>query len=1447
MSSLDAQEVTNNFARGNVEFEHIWEEDGLNKFITSIYLDSRGFLWFGSYMNGLYKYNGYSFENFNFKYNDSISLAANHINKIFLEDSLGDIWLTTGNGQLHRYKRATNNIIRISCNTADSNSLFSGKIMSVVEDHQRNIWIGSLGTRIHNTTGGLLMFERSSGRFIHYNIRTEKEDPLFRGVECLFVDSSGMLWAGTVDGAVIRVDTRSEDVAGMFTYYRLESDNSVDSLNFAVQNIIEDRFGSVWFGTNGGGVLRYEKSKDKIRRYRLSPDKISEKNIISQLFVDSVGELWLGTGDGLAGYDRGNDTFVLYVHDPKDPYSITSGRVIAIAQGIDGSLWTIINNSWYTKGINRFDPATGKFFLYHNNPHVLTSLSTNLLITLLVDKTGILWIGTFNEGIEKFDPQKRKFGLYSCTPDNPTNMPGGRIYTVFEDHKGVFWIGTHAYGLFRFDRKTGGISRYMNNTNDPQSINKNTILTICEEPPGILWLGGLGGLKRLDTETMEFRHFVHNQDDPNSVSGNHIMSLLMDRSGILWICTLHSGIDRFDPKIGKFEPLGKFWDNQRELGTTQLYLLYEDSKGTIWIGSDKGLIKYIPDADKNYGKFQQYTHDDKNPNSISSNVVRSIMEDNTGTLWIGTDGGGLNKFNVKKETFTIYTMENGLPSNTIWGILVDGKSNLWLSTNNGLSKLNPETEEFFNYDISDGLQGLEFNFNAYYKSRSGEMFFGGGKGINYFYPDSVKKNLYVPPIVITDFKLYNKSVSIKEGSLLPKSISELKKLELKYNENFISFEFAALNYTNSHKNRYKYRMIGLDPDTIFAGTKRLAEYTELKPGKYTFWVTGSNNDGVWNSEGVSLDIVVYPPWWGSKLAYGIYLLLLFSFIVLFINWRTRKLRKDKEELEKQVKERTSDIEERDFHIIEMDRMKTRFFANISHEFRTPLTLILSPLEELLLKNRNRDGDFNKLTSIRRNGLRLLDLVNQLLDLSKLDSGKLKLELTEADIINALRLSFSTFISLADKKSIQYTFSLPERTLVTCFDRGKLETIMNNLLSNAFKYTPINGKIECTVVISNNSGGSVKQTLEIFVVDSGPGIKEDKLNLIFNRFYQVDELHHIEGGGSGIGLSLTKELVNLIHGEIKVKSKPGEGSCFTVTIPTGTAHLKESEYVIIKPEQQMTPILTDNVISEEEENDIQDSIYIPSKRENKILIVEDNTELRTYLKEQFQKIYFVEEAVDGEEGFQKSIKSIPDLIITDLMMPVMGGVELCRKVKTDENTSHIPVIMLTAKADMASRIEGLEIGADDYIVKPFHFHELKTRVLNLIEQRQKLRKMFSCNLDMLPEDIAFNSYDLKFINRIIAIVEDNLADFDFDVDSFHQKSGMSHPQLYRKLTALTGLSPSKFIRTMRLKRAKTLMTQKKEKVTDIAYSVGFNNLSYFIKCFKEQYGVSPSGFYKTADT
>ncbi len=1442
---LAAQDELTGDLSNRMKFEHIGEESAVSNVIQCIYADTRGFIWMGTGTEGLYRYDGYEFEHYQYIHDDSTSISDNFVTNFLYEDRSGNLWITLFSGEINRYNRDTDDFTRFRQSLVGHSPL-SGFVSSITGDQQGNIWIGMYHEEGDELTGGLCLFKEEEERYIAY--KNNPADTNTLAEDCIsktYVDRSGSLWIGTCSSGVDRFVPGRNGNAGRFVHYRNISGNPDIPISSTITDITEDRSGTIWIGTEHQGVLRYLEDEDQFRRYAIHADPSSQANLVSILAPDHDGVLWIGTGDGLALYDHKMDTIILHRHDPGDPSSIPMGQIRSIAHSPDGIVWIIIltDEFGFSDGITCFDPESAQFLTFRNDPLDPNSISSNNVNTAIVDQSGILWIGTLDGGINIYNPSKQKFHLLEYNPMKPNGIPRGKIYSVIEDSRGILWIGTVEYGLFRLDRTKGIITNYVHNPSDPRSINNNNILTICEGDSGTLWLGGLGGLNKLDTETMEFRSFAHDPGNQNSIGANHIMSIIRDREGILWMGTLFGGLNRFDPETEQFTSFRRDPDNPKSLDWNDGILsVYEGLDGSMWLSTFEGLYKYIRGIGDNDDQLIHYYHEDDNPNSLSYNTVRMVVEDKSGNLWIATEGGGLNKFDIKTEEFTIYTEDHGLPSNSVQGILIDESGHLWLSSNRGLSRFNPLNGRIENFNLLDGLQSLEFAFGGYYKSPAGEFFFCGEKGLNYFFPEEVKMNSYLPPVVITDFKLFNKSVVAGEDSPLKKSITEIRELDLKHNENFISFEFAALNYTNTSKNQYKYRMLGLDNDTVYIGARRLADFTDLKPGSYTFWVTGSNNDGKWNKEGISLDIVVHPPWWRTNLAYGLYVLTFLLFLIGYIRWQTYRLRKEKENLEIQVRERTRKIEEKDSQILQMDRMKTRFFANISHEFRTPITLILNRIEEMLTSDNPGDRVREKLSVIQRNGKQLLKLVSQLLDISRLDSGKLKIELVENDIIKFLKLICSSFLSLAETNNIHYDIQLPGDEIIAQFDSGKLETIMNNLLSNAFKYTPEGGEIKCIVEVPRVKKGDSRKIIKISVKDSGPGIYKKHLPLIFDRFYQSDEHRHLDGGGTGIGLSFTRELVLMLKGEIEVKSKPGTGACFDVTLPLGTDHLKESEYIILKKTEEKEDYL--EKVTDLKESETEIAATVSKQHVNKtiqILIVEDNNELRAYLIEQFETEYKVEEAVNGEDGLKKAIKSIPDLIVSDIMMPQIDGFEFCRRIKTNERTSHIPFIMLTAKADIDSRIEGLETAADDYIIKPFNIQEVKARVKNLITQRQILRNKYATSLDITRKEIAFNSKDVQFMNRIIKIVEEHISDMDFEVSDLQKKSELSHTQLYRKIFALTGLSPSKFIRNIRLESATKLMEQNNQNITEIALNVGFGNLSYFTKCFRERYGITPSDY------
>ncbi|MDQ3534289.1 MAG: ATP-binding protein, partial [Bacteroidota bacterium] len=672
------------------------------------------------------------------------------------------------------------------------------------------------------------------------------------------------------------------------------------------------------------------------------------------------------------------------------------------------------------------------------------------------------------------------------------------------------------------------------------------------------------------------------------------------------------------------------------------------------------------------------------------------------------------------------------------------------------------------------------------------------------------------------------------------------RIELPYDENFLSFEFVVLNYDAPEKNQYAYKLEGLDKDWIYSGTRRFASYTNLDPGAYTFRVKASNNDGIWNEQGAYLHLAILPPWWQTWWAYSLY-----GFMGICFLYVLRQYTVNRERMKHELKIQRLEAEK----MHEIDHLKSRFFANISHEFRTPLTLILGPLEKITSSHTEEKPDKSVYHMMLRNARRLLHLINQLLDLSKLEAGSMKLEEKPADLVAFLKAMVFSFTSLAEMKQIQYHFQFPSEHPVVYFDADKLEKIITNLLSNAFKFTPEGGEVAVIIKLQpadkqalstfpadliQRGISSKANILELIVQDSGKGIPQDQIDKVFDRFYQADTSHTREQEGTGIGLSLVKELVELFSGEIAVESQPGQGSCFTVRLPLLVANFKQ----VTLTGNNLPPIpINHNLNSPENGFTVAPypEIENPDPEAPLILIIEDNADVRFFIRENLQPVYQVIEAADGKEGYKLAVKNIPDLILSDVMMPKMDGVELCSKLKTNEKTAHIPVILLTAKASGGDKVEGLETGADDYLIKPFESTELLVRIKNLIDSRRKLREIFSREITLGPTSITINSVDEQFLQRIMKIIEEHMEDTSFDVEIFSREAGLSKIQLHRKLKALTNESPGDFIRIMRLKRAADLLSQNAGTIAEVAYKVGFQEPSYFTRCFHKQFGKTPSEF------
>ncbi len=1271
------------------------------------------------------------------------------------------------------------------------------------------------------------------------------------------------LWVCTVEGGLACLDLRTE----RFTNFRYDPDDSTSISNNSVWIIEETNIGGIpeiWVGVQGLGLDRLDIRTGKFKRYRLG-------HLVTDLFYDSKGVLWVGTSrNGLGHYNPETDdftwsvqdrsdpkslggrgvydmtedrfgtlyvgtsksvdritssrddlseiTFKHYQHDPKDPNSMSGYEGEYLFEDAMGNLWF----SNYGRGMNIFHRETNTFtrFLYDpNNPH---SIGSDIIFSICDDKSGIVWFGHVN-GISKWDPQKAAFSRYEHSVIGPTGLENKWVTSVLTTQAGdkeLIWVGTIGGGLCRYDRSTGASKWYLPESGNPNALQNNAVLTLTLSKPGQILIG-----------TLEEVYVLELLTDRISIIKTHsgpIQSSYTGPSGFTWIAASNY-VDKYDPMSGETTSIM----NQRAYAVHETP--YKD-QSYLWVGTfRKGLLR----VDLKSNDETWYTHNANDPLTISNDMVEALYtSDFKGhqVLWVGTMAG-LDIYDYESETFRHYTMKDGLPHNHILDLQEDNQGSLWITTKLGLSRFNPQTETFKSFWKEDGLPSDGYEFESIHRSGTGEIFVGGDKGLVSFFPDSLKENTQAPSIVLTDFKLFHESVPVRsktepgKGFSIPKHISYMKELNLTYRQNIFTLEFSALDFHSPRKNQYAYHLGGFEDDWNYVdATKREVTYTNLDPGNYTFRVKGSNNDGVWNEQGVSLKIIISPPWWETQWAYLGYLLVLGGMMVAFWRFQVSKIKlRHQVELEHLAAE----------HYHELDEHKSRFMANISHEFRTPLTLILGPVSNLM--NQIKDHDMrDDLHLIQRQAKRLLELVIQLLDISKLEDKQMILQASQQNIVPLIKGLVDSFGSLAERNTIDLKFEAAKENVQLYVEKDAMVKILNNLLSNAFKFSGAGKSIKVSLSQSPDSPLSSEGEVIIRVSDTGIGIPENHLDKVFDRFHQVDNTETRQWGGTGIGLALSKELVELHGGTISVDSNPDVGTVFTIRLPRGKQHLNahkivHADYITNQDSDTVTvPDLDQEGGGPQSEENRGEALPI-------LLIVEDNLDVRNYIRGYLDKQYQCYEAVDGQDGLNRVRELVPDLVISDVMMPKMNGLEFCRQVKTDERTSHIPVLMLTAKADLDSKVKGLETGADAYLTKPFEALELKIRIKNLIDQRQALRERFQREFSLIPSDMNISSMDKQFLERAVQIISDQLSDPDFKVDSFAQNIYMSRQQLNRKLKALTGRTAVEFVRQIRLKRAAMLLQNNHATITEIAYQVGFSNPSHFSRSFNEEFGKSPSAF------
>ncbi len=1342
----------------------------------------------------------------------------------------------------------------------------------------------------------------------------------------LLVDSRGFLWVGTIDG-LNRYDGYK------FHIYRHDVNDSSSISGSAIRFLFEDRNRVIWVGTFGSGLSEYSPSTNSFIQYMHDPDDSTSisNNIIQSLFQDRKGNLWIGTDDGVNKLVATKSPsslkerwkFKRYYLQPRS--SLSKDVIGSIGETKEGLLVLRSGRATYS-----FDPSTEQFTKLAFDPRIPKSFQGKTVRYLTEDHVG-LWFKS-DSGICYFERESNQFVKVGKNSKFRSAIDSSLIMQIHTVGNGSTWFATMS-GLFEFRSKTDRILLHEDS--------RGTV-SIAEDSAHNLWFAtNGGGLRKLNKRAREFKTFgptiltrffllerpvgtlitvadtlliaidSSSERQLTPLGNLGVQDGDYDSSGGLWLwCT--NGVARYD---GPTRRLAFYGLTKRNYDAAYTMLASRiDNKGCIWVGTrDMGLFKFDLRTKRFIAQFRRST---QNPNSISDDRVFSIEQDDRNHLWLGLDFG-LNRFNTTTEMFELFGTEqrdsNSVAGDEIGQLLNDGKS-LWLGTNNGLklfdkslgnvkgrfrrgshlsnyvsglikdrngtlwimymrdgiARFDTQTGTLTTFSKKDGLPTDRIHLG--YLRENGEVVLLSNDGaLITFHPDSIRPSTFIPNIVLTSFSVFDKSINLLEDSFSYKPIT------LPHDSNFVTFEFASLDLTVPERNQHAYKLEGYEDNWNYVGNRREAHYTKVPPGEYVFRVKGTNSDGVWNEKGTFVNITITPPWWKTTWAY-----LGYALIAGFVFYSARRYDLNRVGLKHDLE--LKDVEARKLQ--EVGEMKSRFFANISHEFRTPLTLILGPIQKwrrsLNPEERSDEGSRGQMNDeilrrhpasrasaqdlgtdlgmMERNAQRLLRLINQLLDLSKLEAGGMKLQASKQNIVPFVKGIAQSFESSAGRRGIALTIEAESENIEAYFDRDKLEKILVNLLSNAFKFTGEGGSVSVSIglrrdVLRKESFGQLNVPTEVFaisVADTGIGIPQDQLDKVFNRFYQVDASQTREQEGSGIGLALTKELVELHHGSISVQSEVGKGTTFVVTLRLGREHLKDDETVeTLDIERRMG----EGAKGREGDRPLSDSPTLPvspsvtddgqlhtepaGQTAPLVLIIEDNADVRAYIKEYLVPTYLFEEARDGAQGIAKAKELIPDLIISDVMMPKMDGYEVCKQLKRDEKTSHIPIILLTAKAGQENKLEGLETGADDYLTKPFDAQELLARMKNLIEVRRKLREKFEKGKVLKPGEIAVTSMDDQFLQKVMAIVEKKIGDEKFRVEEFAEEVSMSRSQLHRKLTALTNQSPSDFIRYMRLHRAKQLLEQNAGNVSEIAFQVGFNSVAYFSKCFREQFGVVPS--------
>lgn len=1453
----------------NSNIVHYSTADGLSHDgVLCIMRDKEGFMWFGTF-DGINRFDGHNFVVYKSKPGDSSNLSSNKIRSM-VEDQQGYLWIKTYDNKIYRFDKKKEQFLPIS--DGPFRYLFTEKVVvdKVIPDAKNGVWL------LTESRGVLYAADDPSGvvHIYQYTADEHQKSPINgpqragtrlpqrrqlsgNTVQFLNSDSKGSVWVGTEGGLnclkrnkdnVYEVVAFKKSVtrilsADAFTCFA-QNDRSLffgtgngkllgydlltgvftlKDLGFParINAICCAKTGMLYISTRGQGLITLNPHSQKITRSGMLPN-----DTYFSLYEDKGGQLWIEPEkEGIIKYNPHTGKYKRFVQK-KDFNS--SGRDYQVITDANGTVWTSMKDG----GFGYYDPLTDDIAYYYDQPGAADQKFSNILTSLFIDKTGVLWLSAKDGGINKVVSLTGKIN-YRRLALRPEMRSENDVRAMMKDSKDRLWVCTkdghvyvddHGKQLALFKSPDGKLG---------------SVYTIMEDRNGNIWLGtkGNGLFKAVPTDQKRSFYVLHNYknniNDRNSLSSDLVYSVIEDRQGRIWVGTLGGGINlltHFGDKEGFLNYVNTFHSYPFAWANVIRHLC-EDGEGRIWVATSNGLLVFDPEQKlKGEYKFLSYRKIRGDRTSLGNNCVQYIYKEKSGQMWVGTFGGGLNKVirdrsDAAHISFEVFTTEQGLANDVVLSITGDQQKNLWIATERGLSKFNPRKKTFKNYDAYDGLPKAGFSEAACFTATDGKLYFGCTDGYISFDPLTIANHKAPAKMALTRFQLYYKDMAPGgEGSPLKYAINESSSLILNDDQNVISLDYAVLDYRADNKVSYAYKLEGFDKTWHLVNEQRKATYTNIPPGAYTFKVRATSEDLFDAIPEKTLRIIVRPPFYLSTLAYCCYFMLAMGMAILARRIIITMIRLRNKVLVEQ----------------KLTEVKLSFFTNISHELRTPLSLIVSPLQEIarteLLSVKGREY----LRVIDRNANRMIRFINQLLDFRKIQSGKMQLNIAELDFPALVKDIGSHFTAMAVEKNITFLMNFDQLHIYAWADEEKIDIIVYNLLSNAFKFTPPGKKISLTI----NRIWAANE-IELRVIDEGVGVPAGKLEDIFEIYYEgnVAGEHHLKG--TGIGLALARGLAINHHGRLWAERNSSGGLTFILRLKCGYGHFDPAEVSFSKNK------IADDLFRMEEEEEVTQQPVLKNRRNlqlPQLLIVEDNPDLRNFLALKLDGMYRVASANDGLEGLKLAKELLPDLIISDVMMPHMDGIAMLEQLRHDLHTSHIPVILLTARSSVASQIEGLKYGADIYLTKPFHADFLLASIENLISSRKRLFDQLSGMpekkvLNLEPSELVITSKDEAFLKEMIRIVEEGMKDPDFNIDDAAAAIGMGRTTFYKKLKSLSSLSPVEFVRSMRLKRSKQLLDSGAYTVSEAGYLSGFNSLPYFSTCFKENYGMAPSAYLK----